>query len=296
MKVGYNLNTYTSWDFHVPYCTLIVFLLHALVIYISIAFFTYTGSHEIVKHIYNFVYLYSKAVLRGSLKFVHRRNSDERQLLLHDEYKIKQHHLLALLTCTSMVLWPVFISFWASFLIDETFVCDPLLDCFLGKTGFEFHSEPPLDNCTNINENATLICFQFVFDYTGGFASAVGFLAVAVIYIRVYNSSLIWLAECILMARKSTVHSKGSKCIILLFSYCVLVVLLITPIVSSVLVITLAFKVPLFHGIILRSHESTLKFFAYCVCFFWIGPALGVYELILITKAKKKQPNRNIQW
>ena len=103
-------------------------------------------------------------------------------------YEISLVQIIILSSVTLLILWATFMSFWISFIANETFVCGPQLDCFLRdpSTHYVLSSEP-LDNCTSYDStNGAMVFFEFIFDLSKGFSSAVGFMGVAVVYCRLY--------------------------------------------------------------------------------------------------------------
>ena len=75
-------------------------------------------------------------------------------------------------------------AFWDAFLLKESFVCDPLADCYVNGGGND-----PVDNCTEIlmeGDNITVICYKFVFaigtaiGVSGGIITALGLTMSAV--------------------------------------------------------------------------------------------------------------------
>lgn len=98
---------------------------------------------------------------------------------------------MLLSTVTTMILYMIFLTFWASFLIEESVVCDRQLDCFFTRSLFSvsyrveyidcsevgnstttcsyFISGYRVDDCSRVG-NYTVTCFRFVLAATKGFA------------------------------------------------------------------------------------------------------------------------------
>ena len=101
--------------------------------------------------------------------------------------KISPKYLIAFFFLLLIIFITAFNTFWGTFLSEETFTCDPGLDCFLLQyTNSSEVDQKPLTSCAD-HENDTIICFQFVLEYSGGFASMSGFITVTLIYINLYG-------------------------------------------------------------------------------------------------------------
>ena len=159
------------------------------------------------------------------------------------------------------------LSFWASFIVNETVVCDPQLDCFLHhpSTHIVFSSKR-LDDCTSYDSTSgTVVCFQFVFDLTKGFSSAVGFMGVAVVYCRLYTFIMIWLWEFC----SDKCQRNCTICVSLIMG-------LVTTFIYLLINIVVNF-VPFFSDVLFKTNKSTIIYFTYTFSFFYIGPMAGGY-------------------
>ena len=175
MVEHYSIRTYANWTSYFPFVVALIILFFSIANSVFVhPILTHRRHYE---HYINFFFMYSKVIFRDALK----RKKDPHRILLH-RYEIAQKHVVQLSTVTSAVIYAVFISFWASFLVDQTFVCDPQLDCFISNSSTEVdaNSAERVDDCADVSDNVTVICYHFVLDTTAGFASAVGFLTVAV--------------------------------------------------------------------------------------------------------------------
>lgn len=82
-------------------------------------------------------------------------------------------------TCTT-------VAFWCAFVIRESNECDTQMDCFaLNKSGVV--SDHPLNgNCSNYeNDNYTIHCFEFSFDYANALGNAGGVLVLASVIMNI---------------------------------------------------------------------------------------------------------------
>ena len=144
-----------------------------------------------------------------------------------------------------------------------------------------------IENCDEIEENASVKCFHFVFDATEGFSYAVGFFGVAVAYIAVYNNTVIWVTEKIL-----SLNSKTAKIVCLGICF---IILLFTPL-CSLIIYPIFSAVPLFHDSVLNTDAKALKLLAY-ICFVaYNGILLPMFVPSTVYKHHQKLNNdRNVQ-
>jgi hypothetical protein len=271
----YSYETYLNWSTSFPLAVVGIFL--GLNFLVFPATYVLLRTRETIsKHLINFFYIVSKIVFRDALKKKERKEKkeddeedDEEDTFLLHGYEIPSGHMLILMsTVSTITLCSVFISFWASFLIDQTAVCDPMLDCFLGNSSSS-ESDPssfePIQDCTDVESNATVECYEFVFAVSEGFASAIGFLAVVVAYIYIIGYLLIWLIEAAVDPSDEHICARklarvGWLC------------LLILPSIFALIVFIIIGSVPLFSDVAFATRESSLKFIAYWLCFTYVGP------------------------
>ena len=259
MEQGYDYDTYNNWSVSVPvvigFCLVLVHF--GLIVAIG-----HYGDYD--KLIY-FLYSYSKIVFRGSIDRTCTVNNKNR-IEFHKYYGLEKLRFLFYLSLvTTLVIWCVFISFWASFLLEETNVCDFRLDCF--TTNSSLSSTKPddfvkIENCDEVPRNATVLCLQFDLNLTEGFSYAVGFFGAAIAYIHFYGKAMVYTMKKFLVEEEfSCVHCG------LLFCWCCLIIL---P--SVFFFITLL--VPIFDASI-NTKERYLKYYAYVCCFAYAGPFVG---------------------
>ena len=195
-------------------------------------------------------------------------------------YEIAPWQIIMLSTVTVVILGPTFMSFWVSFLVDETLVCDPKLNCFLRDSSTHiFSSSKRLDNCTSSynGTNGTVVCFQFVFDFTGGFSSAVGFMGVAVVYCRMYIYAMIWFREC---------------CGCQTMGACTMAVSIMMHTVALALAGWIFRVISTVSDVVFQTNKSTIIFYAYFISFVYVGPLAGFYVTFVLRGAKKiTKPN-----
>ena len=85
-------------------------------------------------------------------------------------------------------------TFFEIFLIEESFGCDPGLDCFYTDT------TDPIENCEDLDGNRTIICYNFGLNLASAAGAAGGFLAVASMIINVAVLVVFWVAEKIVQS------------------------------------------------------------------------------------------------
>lgn len=267
MANGYSYSTYMNWDMGVPVVvSLLTIILTVVMVKTSIVWFKCCSGG---RHFLEFAYHFAKLVLRDSLQ---KETTPVHRIVLYDR-RVSPLSVVLLFTLVPAIFIPAFISFWGTFLVEESFACDSGLDCFLrDPTSFSIADQQPLVNCTD-HENDTVVCFQFVFDYTGGFAAMGGFLAVATTCLKIYGIVLVWLIELL----PSSISRRRGKC-----HYCRVLcpilgifVFFLTPIILSAIILLLVLLVPLFSDVILQSNASILKFAAYWSSLLYVGPMAG---------------------
>ena len=197
-------------------------------------------------------------------------------------YEISSSEIIMLSTATLMILGPTFLSFWVSFIVNETFVCDPKLDCFLHNSSSSDHE--PLYNCTSYDStDGTVGCFEFVFDLTKGFSSAVGFMGVGVVYCRLYTFIMIWLWEFC----SNKCQMDCTRCVTFIMQMVISIIFILIFIVVN--------AVPLFSDVVFKTNKSGAIFIAYWICFFYIGPFAGFYVSLALIGARKVTTSNNAQ-
>ena len=113
MEQGYDYNTYNNLSFSVPLVVGFIVVLVHLSLTISIGRF---GGDDKLNY---FLYTYSKIVFSGSIDRTCTDNNNNR-IEFHKYYDLEKSRFLFYLSLvTTLVIWCVFISFWASFLLEE---------------------------------------------------------------------------------------------------------------------------------------------------------------------------------
>ena len=270
MVEHHSLTTYTAWMIVPAVMPFVIFIVTYIVLCSSLC------CNRSYDHYNNFCVIYSKLIFRDALK----KKENPHRILLH-KYEINKERVKWLIPVTSIVMMGVFLSFWGSFLIEETFVCDPLLDCFYDN------SSKRLEDCADVSDNIKVTCFQFVLNISAGFASAIGFLGVIVLYVYGYGYLLIWLME-------ATYSPKCTYLGVVCTRFC-RYLLLVLPLLLGFFGIIIVFSVPFFSEIAFKTIESALKFSAYSFCFVYVGPCTGIIIQVLTRDSVRRRMNKEAQ-
>ena len=289
MSSGYSYNTYVNWDIWVPIgVSSLSVILTVILVIISIIWLKFYRSSA--HHFIEFTYQLAKLVLRDSLQ----RNLEAvpPRMTLYDR-RVSPILVILLSSITPAVFIPAFVSFWASFLVEETYACDPGLDCFsLDPASFSAKNyQQPISNCTN-HENTTIICFQFVFDYTAGFATTGGILVVAVVSLKVYGVLLVWLvglAPSSRSSRKGRCYSCRTLC-----SIVSVFIFFLAPIIIAIVILITVFLLSLPNDIVFQSNERIVKFAAYCSSLLFVGPVAGVCILTAVIGSRLRRVSYDV--
>ena len=289
MGAGYSYNAYMNWDIWVPIgVSSVSIILTAILVITSIVWLKFyrLSAH----HFIELTYQLAKLVLRDSLQ----RNIEAvpPRLTLYDR-RVSPIFVILLSSLTPAVFFPAFVSFWDSLLVEETYSCDPGLDCFsLDPSSFSTKSnQQPISNCAD-HTNNTVVCFQFVFDYSAGFATMGGVLVVAVVSLKIYGILLVWLvglAPSSYSSQKGRCYSCKALCSILSAF-----VFFLAPITIAALIFIIVFLLPLPNDIVFQSNVRIVKFAAYCSALLFVGPVAGVCILTAVIGSRLKRVSYDV--
>ena len=269
MSSGHSYETYENWSVSPPF---VAGVLGAFVL-ITVTLIHKCNQGRSSQYSVDLLFHFAKVTFGDRIKKEHTT-----QKFTFYSREISSLQISFLSTITLMVLQTTFFSFWISFLFNETFVCDPQLDCFLrDPSSLIVLSSEPLDNCTSYDgTNGTVVCFQFIFDLSKGFSSAVGFMAVAVVYCRLYISIMIWLQKfCSNKYQMYIMH------------------IVIGLIILSIIIVV--FAVPFFSDVVFKTFKSETIFITYLLSFGYIGPFAGVFVNTVIAKAVTTSNNAQVK-
>ena len=288
MGEGYSIHTYFRWTVSVPVGVGVIVSTLILLALIIVSFFTFgkrrkNTSH--LTHLTSFFFMCSKIVYRDALK----KKKAPHRVLFHG-YPIGHWHMVQCASIILVVILTVFLTFWASFLTESTFVCSPHLDCFFTNSsplwivGVDLPQR--VESCAEVRENNTVICYQFAFSMTKGFSSSVGFLAVSVIYTYMYGYVLIWFMELVLSPRVT-------NCAIKLYSIIGWMCLIILPLLIGITMLVVIFCDAFLGRIAFKSFESGLTFLVYWCFFLYAGPVTAIFISFALWKSVKAEMYRD---
>ena len=214
---NYSYWTYTLLELVLPLSILALNLFYPVISFLLFCCKNYWERHYFTGCFSDLLYPFVKVLFRRSLKKKYEDNDDNDE---RSPYRFKLHrceiHKFMMFFLSPLTLWIIslaFFAFWDTFSIQQTYVCNPLLDCF-HLTSIPYKS---IDNCTHLNISDPVICFEFVFDVVGGFSSAVGVVGISVLY---FNMNL-----TILKFLKRNCHSYcyGICCVLIIVVPCIII-------------------------------------------------------------------------
>lgn len=245
----FSYETYSLWNIIPPVCSFVAIPFMPLL-------YSCLRKTRYSKCVIKFFYYNSKIFFRETLTM--KEKDSEKKIYLHEHELESEIYIVVFSTVTTVAWCSSFVAFWASFLIHQTFICSSTRDCFVTNSSL-YDSVPsdfsPIKDCTDVESNATVVCFEFVFDLSGGFASGVGFLAVAFVYIYVLGYLLACLSET------------DNRYLYITVS----IIWLVVPICIYVIFAILSSNVPLFRNVVRKTQENTLKWVSYVIGFTYIG-------------------------
>lgn len=130
------------------------------------------------------------------------------------------------------LLQAIFITFWITFLVDETFVCDERIDCF--PISIALLQDSPIENCTTFDsDDVEIRCYQFVLRYAETLGVAGGVLAIYCAITRGMFDCFVWLCLQTLKADSNRDDSHRDTCTCKKISWCVIMVACVGGIIVS---------------------------------------------------------------
>lgn len=177
-----------------------------------------------------------------------------------------------------------FMTFWAIFMLDETFACDNGLDCFaFNKDSGDIVSDSPLGiNCSEFEsqDNITITCYAFVFRYAEGIGAAGGIIVFAAFILKAYAIAFFWALDS--QPGEGTwgqVHHCCKVCVILLIGF--------SPLLLSIGLLAVSiFGVPIVIRTLTKTTSGTVQFAAYIITLSYIT-TVGVYGLSKVAQSPR---------
>ena len=165
------------------------------------------------------------------------------------------------------------VAFWSEFLVSETNHCDTsshTIDCFVQNISQDGYGEyiPVMENCSDYeNDNFTVSCFKFVFDYAGALGNTGGVLVLASVIMNVQSG--LWIGA---VAIKRKIWK--------ILAVCALLVSLILASIFTLCLCTVVPGVQLFSEPILGTRRKILTFYVYVstfiLAFIFSGPVITI--------------------
>ena len=126
-------------------------------------------------------------------------------------------------------------AFWSEFLLDKNDRCDSQMDCFaFYAENISTVQENPLENCTDFeNNNYTIECFKFVFDYADALGNSGGVLILAKVVASLHMTLWVGLASLspsIFTKWKGLILSCSHFMILLFIMVIVLIIITAVPV------------------------------------------------------------------
>ena len=177
-------------------------------------------------------------------------------------YHVRTWIMAALFMVVVLVCVCIVIAFWLEFLVSETNHCDTTMDCFVQNKSQNGLGEgsplPVMENCTDYeNDNYTVSCFKFVFDYANALGNTGGVLVLASVIMNLQAG--LWFGALTLKNPTGRLLALWSLFVLYILENTF--ILFLSQMVSAV---------PLLREPILGTRHSQLKFSIYYLTF-WSG-------------------------
>ena len=95
---------------------------------------------------------------------------------------------ISLVCCASLVFWNIF-------LVEQTFACDPGLDCYIfNPEDGSLLQQSPIENCSDFEfaDNVKVQCFHFTFQFGAGIAAFGGLLKFGEITLQMFVTAVLY--------------------------------------------------------------------------------------------------------
>lgn len=183
---------------------------------------------------------------------------------------VKPWLLIVLFMVVIFVCSCTVVAFWCEFLIDESSHCDTSMDCFAIRPGGGVIQQEPLENCTEYeNDNYTIHCFRFSFDYADALGDAGGVLILATVIMNIQAG--LWIG--------ASSQEKKWAWYLAVAGVTVLNVVVEVGLIALPLIVHL---VPLFKDKVINTDRNAVQFYTYWatfLCAFTIsGPIFIIFS------------------
>ena len=190
----------------------------------------------------------------GVIKVVFKDVFEEKEFFDRDEIVLQKRALprfakswffISALTIIGCAL----ITFWNVFLIEETFSCDPGLDCF------KLNGSIPT-NCTDLQEDEEIICFTFAFAIGRAAGTAGGILTLSAFIVK---AEAIVVLKMIDYFKDDEPKTGCCHCTVFIFY----ILLLLFGIVGFSVLFTVIVTVPAIRDSVFQTFQTSFIFFGY---------------------------------
>ena len=208
------------------------------------------------------------AILKDAIK---RKTVGNETVYVIMDRKISQSFIPAFFLLIPSFMSCIFISFWEVFLIDESYTCDPDLDCFpFDANNYTNLQDDPIVNCTDfdISDNITIICYHFAFNFNDAAGLVGGLLSLIAFVFMLLVSVLYWSLD--LGGEDQEVENNCKYICCWWLKRIVLYILAILPTVGSIIAVVLIYTVSAIHDALTQRHNFW-KFYAYFLTFMYLG-------------------------
>ena len=286
--MAYAYSDYTRADHILPLVVgAIANLLGLLSWFGFLIYVTYKRYHREEAEVPYLMYAGVSAILKDAIK---RKTVANKTVYVIMDRKISQFFVPAFFLLIPGFLSCIFLSFWEVFLIDESYTCDPDLDCFpFDLNNYTNLQDDPIVNCTDfdISDNITIICYHFAFNFTDAAGLVGGLLSLIAFVFMLLVSVLYWSLDLACEDQKAENKCKYVCCWWL--KRIVLFILAISPTVGSIIAVVLIYKVPAIHDALTERH-NLWKFYAYFITFMYLGFVFTLLVKALYSSVPYKKP------
>ena len=328
--MGHDLQVYLNWDL---YPILLIYGLGVAIAFLPLIYDrvrkcckSYCYCLRKRKHLFEgLMFKVSKVILLKEFEL--KQENGKKEYFMRDQYiptiLMRSVLLLAFQAAVSTVTLAT-TTFWVVFLIEETFACDPGLDCFPFTDDGDRIQDRPIVNCSDFEsaDNITIICYRFAFHYAEGFGAAGGVTFFSAFMITAYTSVMFFAARLIWPKNEVideddydsdedsedyVTQEAGSCCkccdsdqcaVVQLWMGRILFVLIVlSPSVFAIVMLMVVLNVRFLNDIILKTSSSTIQFYAYYISLQYVGVVAvsGLTILVVYIAWSEHEQTRNKQ-
>lgn len=265
---GYSINQYKDWD-HVP-ISIIAGVVGGGAIILTLVNFVLArcGYNVLCEDI-----IFGASGLLLDFEVNNQQGNKEATSNSHKR-KVPFFVIHLLFVLTALVFVCTCATFWDTFLVEESFGCNPGLDCFpLRENDLQTLSYTPIQSCSDYEliDNVTIVCYRFVFKYAEGFGDAGGILFLAINIMKMYTIVLFWAVD-------SEVTDSLCGKIKYIMKWIVGVFVLASPVLSCIAILIASLSAPIIYSTIFKTKSQIVRFVVYYVTYFYLA-TVGIFSL-----------------